>query len=47
MNQIILKFGEKVLYGFGFGFGIGISIKILNGKKEEKNNVYPRQSPNQ
>ena len=30
MNTYLLKFSEKVLYGFGFGMGMGFSWKIMN-----------------
>ena len=33
--QYLIKFSEKVLYGFGFGCGMGFSWKIMN-KNEKK-----------
>ncbi len=28
MNQIIIKFFEKVIYGFGFGLGMTTSYRL-------------------
>ena len=36
-KTIIVKFGEKVVYGFGFGLGMGLSFKILSVK-----NIYKK-----
>ena len=33
---IIVKFGEKVIYGFGFGLGMGLSFKALSIKNINK-----------
>ena len=32
MNSIIVKFFEKVIYGFGFGFGMTIAYVIVPKK---------------
>ena len=43
MQQILKKFGERILYGFGFGLGMGVSFKIVGGRswnREEKNKPF-------
>ena len=37
---IIVKFGEKVIYGFGFGLGMGLSFKALSIKNIKGSEVY-------
>ena len=34
MLKLIIKIGEKGLYGFGFGLGMGVSFKLMPIKRE-------------
>tara|TARA_Y100000590_G_scaffold462461_1_gene626596 strand:+ start:2528 stop:2647 length:120 start_codon:yes stop_codon:yes gene_type:complete len=33
IRPIVIKFSEKIIYGFGFGIGMGLSWKSLNREK--------------
>ena len=33
IRPIVVKFAEKITYGFGFGIGMGLSWKLLNREK--------------
>ena len=35
-KTILIKTGEKIMYGFGFGIGMGTSFKIISMDRTNK-----------